>query len=334
LSSQASIKTLRRPSSTSRIQTLSTQTSQEHTLALKPSSAYLPSLRPSSSYQSFLKPSSSRSSSRRNSLSTQSSDDYPTLPLSRQTSSSQTLQSSIYSSFKGTSSSASSLWSPTSEETDVYRINILSNLHYCTYGCNDKSFKRKLDWIRHEEQIHEPPVIHTCLLHVSETLSSDPCPARLCVSTLDASHLAHFHESFSCFDKPAVSIERYQTEKADLLLEHLKERHGLDFETFPDYWSSESHRKTKWWCGFCRGILKSWKERTDHISLHFTREGLTMEVWKDLSNVPFPVMAEDVNPTGGLMVKEVSMGDLSLAQLKRLSVVREDQKDESDEDVI
>jgi hypothetical protein len=147
---------------------------------------------------------------------------------------------------------------------------------------------------------------------------------------MDSAHLAHFHDSFSCFDKPAVSIERYQTEKADLLLEYLRERHGLGFEMFPDCWSSEFQRKIKWWCGFCRGILKSWKESRVHISLHFTREGLAIEVWKDLSNVPFPVMVEDANPTGVLMVKEVSLGNLSLAQLKRLSVIKADQKDESD----
>lgn len=59
-----------------------------------------------------------------------------------------------------------------------------------------------------------------------------------------------------------------------------------------------------------------------------------MEVWKDLSNVPFPAMVEDAKPTGVLMVKEVSLGNLSLAQLKRLSVVKEDRKDESDEEEI
>jgi hypothetical protein len=41
-------------------------------------------------------------------------------------------------------------------------------------------------------------------------------------------------------------------------------------------------------------------------------------------------MVEDANPTGALMVKEVPLGNLSLAQLKRLSVVKADQKDESD----
>jgi hypothetical protein len=138
-------KPVRRRSSTSRIDALSSNTSQENILALKPSSAYLPSLRQSSSYQSFLRSSSATSTSRSNSLSTQRTHDYPPLPLSRQTSSSRTLRSSIYSSSKGTSSSASSLWSPTSEETDIYRITILSNLHFCTYGCKDKSFKRKLD---------------------------------------------------------------------------------------------------------------------------------------------------------------------------------------------
>ena len=41
-------------------------------------------------------------------------------------------------------------------------------------------------------------------------------------------------------------------------------------------------------------------------------------------------MVEDANPTGALMVKEVSLGNFSLAQLKRLSVVKAGQKDESD----
>jgi hypothetical protein len=320
-------KLLRRQSSTSGVGSPPTKTSQEQISPLKPSSTHLPSLRRSSSDQSFLR-SSSFSTSRNNSLSTQGTGRFPTLPSSKQTSSSRTLRSSIYS------SSASSLWSPTSEETDIYRINILSNLHYCTYGCKDQSFKRKLDWMHHEEQFHEPPIIHTCLLHVSDTLSSDPCPARLCVSTLNLDHLAHFHNSFSCFDRPAVTIERYQTEKADVLLEHLNERHGLDLETFPDYWSSESCRKTKWWCGFCRGMLKSWKERADHISLHFTREGCTTDAWIDLSHVPFPAIVEDTNQSRGLMVKELSLGgQFSLAQLRRLSVVKESHKNESDDEM-
>jgi len=46
--------------------------------------------------------------------------------------------------------------------------------------------------------------------------------------------------------------------------------------------------------------------------------------------VPFSAMVEDANPTGALMVKEVSLGNFSLAQLKRLSVVKAGQKDESD----
>jgi hypothetical protein len=151
---------------------------------------------------------------------------------------------------------------------------------------------------------------------------------------MNSDHLANFHSSFACFDKPAVSIERYQTENADLLLEHLRERHRLDFETFPDYWSSESRRKTKWWCGFCRGILKSWKERADHISLHFTREGSNMDTWKDLSNIPFPAMQEDTNHKDASMVKELSLGgQISLAQLRRLSVVKENHKDESDDEI-
>jgi hypothetical protein len=333
IAQKSSGRPLRRRSSASRISTPSAKTSQEHILALNPSSAYLPSLRQSSSNHSFIRSSSLSSMSRNKSLSARRTDDDPILPLSRQTSSSRTLRTSIYSSSKGTFSSASSLWSPTSEETDIYRINILSNLHFCTYGCKEMSFKRKLDWIQHEEQMHEPPIIHTCLLHVSDTLSSDPCPARFCVSTMNSDHLAHFHNAFSCFDKPATSIERYQTEKAGLLLEHLRERHGLAFETFPDYWSSESLRKTKWWCGFCRGILRSWKERSDHISLHFTREGFKMDAWKDLSHIPFPAMSEDPNSAGGLMVKELSLGgQFSLAELRRLSAVKEQRGWESDEE--
>jgi hypothetical protein len=60
---------------------------------------------------------------------------------------------------------------------------------------------------------------------------------------MDSDHLANFHGSFSCFDKPAVSIERYQTEKADLLLEHLRERYGLDFERFPIIGAASPERR-------------------------------------------------------------------------------------------
>jgi hypothetical protein len=47
-----------------------------------------------------------------------------------------------------------------------------------------------------------------------------------------------------------------------------------------------------------------------------------MDLWKDLSNVPFPPLFEDVKLMSELIAKEVPKDQLSLAQLKRLSVVR------------
>jgi hypothetical protein len=190
-------KSLQRQSSASRISALATRTTQEHISALHPSFAYLPSLQQPSSNQPYLRSPSLISTSRNNSLSTQRTDNDPILPLSRQTLWIRTLRSSIYSSSKGTPSSASSLWPPTSEETDIYRVNILSNLHFCTCGYKEKSSRRNLDRIQHEEQIHKSPIIHTYLLHVSVTLSSDPCPVQLCVSTLNVDHLAQLHNSLS-----------------------------------------------------------------------------------------------------------------------------------------
>jgi hypothetical protein len=128
---------------------------------------------------------------------------------------------------------------------------------------------------------------------------------------MDSEHLDHYHDSFTCFEKSTLSIERYQTEKSDLLLEHLKTRHGLDLDSFPDYWSSESNRKMKWHCGFCGGILKSWRERTDHVSLHFTREGVMMDKWE---NEILESFAQDTITRGR---------ELPRSMQKRLSVVRE-----------
>jgi hypothetical protein len=140
--------------------------------------------------------------------------------------------------------------------------------------------RRANPWFAHDSHLFTPCLGHALLGSTSR--------APLCFNH-GCSHLAIFHNSFSFFDKPAVSIERYQTENAELLLEHSRERHGLDVETFPDYWSSESQRKTKWRCGVCQGVLKSWKERAHPTSLHFTREGAKMKAWRDLSHVSFPL---------------------------------------------
>jgi hypothetical protein len=59
-----------------------------------------------------------------------------------------------------------------------------------------------------------------------------------------------------------------------------------------------------------------------------------VETWKDLSNIPFPAALGDRSSTGGLAVKELSLrGQLSLAQLRRLSVVKQNQRVESDDEV-
>lgn len=59
-----------------------------------------------------------------------------------------------------------------------------------------------------------------------------------------------------------------------------------------------------------------------------------METWKDLSNIPFPAALGDRSSTGGLAVKELPLrGQLSLAQLRRLGVVKQNQRVESDDEV-
>jgi len=59
-----------------------------------------------------------------------------------------------------------------------------------------------------------------------------------------------------------------------------------------------------------------------------------VEAWKDLSDIPSPAVLGDRSSTGGLMVKESSLrGQFSLAQLRRLSVVKQNQRDESNDEV-
>jgi hypothetical protein len=55
-----------------------------------------------------------------------------------------------------------------------------------------------------------------------------------------------------------------------------------------------------------------------------------MEVRRDFSHITFPAVPEDLTPIDGLMVKEPPLGEqISLAQLRRLGVVTENQRDES-----
>jgi hypothetical protein len=46
--------------------------------------------------------------------------------------------------------------------------------------------------------------------------------------------------------------------------------------------------------------------------------------------MPFPAVIEDAKPKSASMVREAPVGRLSVVQLKRLSVVKEGQKDESE----
>lgn len=85
------------------------------------------------------------------------------------------------------------------------------------------------------------------------------------------------------------------------------------FEDFPDSWGVKSEVKMCWKCGFCGGWMRSWKERADHVSLHFTREGRVTNEWQYVVNVPKVV--EDLT-----MKPVVEIGANSI---KRLSVVKE-----------
>jgi hypothetical protein len=123
---------------------------------------------------------------------------------------------------------------------------------------------------------------------------------------MDSEHLAHYHDSLSCFERTPASIERYRTTTAESLLKHLLDRHGVLFETVPDSWIMPSERKIGWRCGFCGGLLNTWKERGDHISIHFTREGKTMADWRVVVNVPKPV-DERKSKSDDLKIKRLSV---------------------------
>lgn len=61
--------------------------------------------------------------------------------------------------------------------------------------------------------------------------------------------------------------------------------------------AKEAHKNWFWNCGFCETLLRSWKERREHIATHFER-GLTMTAWDPLRS-PYPLTKLTLIPVEG-----------------------------------
>jgi hypothetical protein len=111
----------------------------------------------------------------------------------------------------------------------------------CTSGC-DAIFKRKWDWVRHEE-INQPQEFWICTV----------CPF---------SSAQVFHRS-------------------DKFLNHANStHHGLIPAQMLHDAKVEYRINLPHLCGFCDARLPSWAYRCDHIAEHF-RNGFTMDQWKN-----------------------------------------------------
>ncbi|KAF1997440.1 hypothetical protein P154DRAFT_280643 [Amniculicola lignicola CBS 123094] len=150
---------------------------------------------------------------------------------------------------------------------------------YCTF-CQ-KRFHSRVEWVRHENNIHMPEELWICCPRTGEFPERCPFCSK---SHPSPSHLAD-HNYLSCQEKPLS--ERTFNRKDNFLL-HISQVHKVSPGQKPlrltellDAWRhplplKSGHQALH--CGFCGETFNSYFERTQHVGGHFL-DGLDMMSW-------------------------------------------------------
>ncbi|EEQ84156.2 homeobox and C2H2 transcription factor [Blastomyces dermatitidis ER-3] len=148
-----------------------------------------------------------------------------------------------------------------------------ARIFQCTF-CTD-SFSTKYDWRRHEKSLHLALEKWTCTLQGGVVTINGAVVCAFCKSpNPDDDHLES-HNFKACQEK---SLQERTFYRKDHLSQHLRLMHRVKFGSWMESWRSAT-TEIRSRCGFCSAIFNTWKDRVDHLSIHF-KAGNDMSQWK------------------------------------------------------
>ncbi|KAJ5099870.1 hypothetical protein N7532_006871 [Penicillium argentinense] len=143
----------------------------------------------------------------------------------------------------------------------------------CTF-CTD-SFTAKYDWQRHEKSMHLILDQWTCSPHGGVTEENGILRCVFCSAANPNRDHLETHNYISCQEK---SPQERTFFRKDHLNQHLRLMHNAKFQRCMDKWHS-SITEIRSRCGFCGSVLRTWKDRVDHLAGHF-KNGANMAQWQ------------------------------------------------------
>ncbi|KAK2768292.1 hypothetical protein FQN54_000145 [Arachnomyces sp. PD_36] len=148
-----------------------------------------------------------------------------------------------------------------------------ARIFQCTF-CTD-SFATKYDWQRHEKSLHIALDKWTCALQGAVLSLNGVSYCTFCrAKSPDEDHMES-HNFSACQEKTILERTFY---RKDHLNQHLRLMHNVKFDPWMEHWKSGTTEITSR-CGFCSSTFTTWKDRVDHIAMHF-KNGTDMSQWK------------------------------------------------------
>lgn len=143
----------------------------------------------------------------------------------------------------------------------------------CTF-CNNRTFKTKHDWQRHEKSQHLNIESWACCAFggTIETAQGPIC--AFCNHPYPSVEHLETHHFSACQSKGLSERTFY---RKDHFVQHLHLVHECGMNSCMDIWRVELDIISR--CGFCNMQLTSWKNRADHLAAHF-KTGSKMSDWR------------------------------------------------------
>jgi hypothetical protein len=148
-----------------------------------------------------------------------------------------------------------------------------ARIFQCTF-CTD-SFPAKYDWQRHEKSLHIALDKWTCALQGAVLSLCGELYCTFCRAKNPDNEHMESHNFSACQEK---TIQERTFYRKDHLTQHLRLMHNAKFDPWMEHWKSGT-ADIKSRCGFCGSTFTTWKDRVDHIAMHF-KNGADMSQWK------------------------------------------------------
>lgn len=162
---------------------------------------------------------------------------------------------------------------PAIPQTTLQKKSRGARIFQCTF-CTD-SFPAKYDWQRHEKSLHIALDKWTCALQGAVLSLNGVSYCTFCrAKNPDNDHM-ETHNFSACQEKSFAERTFY---RKDHLVQHLRLMHDVKFDPWMEHWKSGT-TEIKSRCGFCSSTFSTWKDRVDHIAMHF-KNGADMSQWK------------------------------------------------------